>query len=74
MLPLEWAERGISVERMQLTVSTGQRFAYFHEGIWKAGFYDPQSKTFVAAAAGRVLTVINNVKPQYIENLKKLTP
>jgi RHS repeat-associated protein len=67
-------ERGFTVERIQSTVSTGQSFKYFHEGVWKVGFYDPQSKTFVAAAAGRILTVINNVKPQYIENLKRLTP
>src|SRR5213075_2064188 len=68
------AERGVSLEKVQQTVATGERFAYFHEGTWKVGFYDRQSRTFVAAAAGKVRTVINNVKPQYIENLKKLTP
>lgn len=67
-------QRGITLERLQATVSTGERFKYFHDGIWKVGFYDAQSRTFASGAAGRILTVINNVKPQYIENLKKLTP
>ncbi len=37
-------------------------------------YYDEASKTFVGQFESTIKTVITNVKPQYIENLKKLKP
>ena len=49
-------------------------FPYFHEVVWKTGFYDPTSRIFLGTVGGRVTTVIDRVKPGYISNLQKVTP
>ena len=68
------SQRGVSLEQIQEVVSKSTPFKYFHEGAEKIGYYDPSSKIFIGEVQGKVTTVINNVKPQYIENLKKLEP
>ena len=68
------SERGVSLEQVQKVVNTTQPFRYFHEGAWKTGYYDPVSQIFVAEVEGVITTVIAKVKPQYIENLRKLGP
>jgi len=57
--------------QVQSIIQNIQPFEYFHEGIWKSGYYDPISKIFVARVDKLVRTVIANVKPQYVENLKR---
>jgi RHS repeat-associated protein len=64
------AQRGVSLEKVESVVQTAKAFTYKHEGVLKTGYYDAASKIFVAAKDGRVRTVITNVKPKYIENLK----
>ena len=68
------AQRGVSLEQVQSTVNNGKSFQYFHNGVWKTGYYDPLAKIFVGEAQGTITTVITNVKPRYIENLQKVTP
>jgi hypothetical protein len=68
------AQRGVTLEQVQTTISNSKPFQYFHEGVWKTGFYDPVTKIFVGQAGETVTTVIANVKPQYIENLQKVAP
>ena len=49
-------------------------FRYFHAGKWKTGYYDPASRIFAGSVDRRITTVINDAKPQYIENLKAAQP
>lgn len=67
------AERGISSQVVQKVLGS-RPFQYFHEGVWKTGYYDAGSQVFLGRVGNVVTTVINNVKPQYIENLKKVKP
>lgn len=55
-------------------VLQSQSFRYFHEGVWKTGYYNEKLGVFLGKVGNTVTTVINNVKPQYIENLKRLKP
>jgi hypothetical protein len=68
------AERGISLEEVESAFENAESFSYFHEGVWKTGYYDPVSKIFMGEINGTVTTVINNTSPQYIQNLKDLKP
>ena len=67
-------QRGVTLEQVQATMSNNQSFQYFHDEMWKIGYYDPVSKIMVAEANNIITTVITNVNPQYIENLLKVTP
>jgi hypothetical protein len=66
-------ERGISVEQIANTIKNGSEFNYFHEGVWKIGYYNTKDGIFVGVK-DVITTVIDNVSSNYIENLKKLTP
>jgi len=68
------SRRGLSLPQIESALVGAQEFQYFHEGAWKIGYYDPVSKIFLAQYQGNVITVISNVKPQYIENLRGLKP
>ncbi len=67
-------QRGVAMDQVQTIMNTAKPFQYFHNGVWKTGFYDPVSKIFVGQVDEVITTVITNVKPQYIENLQKATP
>jgi hypothetical protein len=66
------AERQISLTQVQQTINSGNSFQYYHEGIWKTGFYDPITKIFVGMT--EKVTTVMYTNPGYIENLKNLTP
>ncbi len=68
------AQRGVTLEQVQATINNSESFQYFHQGVWKIGYYDPISRIFVAEVDGTIITVITNVKPQYIENLQSVLP
>ena len=70
---LRLTQRGISIDAAEATLKQ-QPFRYFHNGTWKNGYYDPGSNIFLGSVDGRVTTVINNVKPGYIDNLKAAGP
>jgi hypothetical protein len=43
-------------------------FAYFHDGVWKVGFYDPASRVFGGTIKGKVIAIVN-AEANYIANL-----
>jgi hypothetical protein len=67
------AQRGVSIDLLESTLAQTP-FRYFHEGIWKTGYYDPHARIFAATDGSKVATVVNNVTPNYIRNLVGLGP
>jgi hypothetical protein len=67
-------ERDVPRATVQRIVNERTPFHYFHRGGWKIGYYDPDSRIFVATADGKVITVIRNATPTYIENLQRVQP
>lgn len=65
------ADRDISQEQVIEILHSIRPFKYFHEGRWKNGYYDPASRIFIGVWRETIMTVIDNVSPQYIANLKK---
>jgi hypothetical protein len=49
-------------------------FRYYHEEIWKLGYYDPANNLFVGTVNRRVTTVIHPRSINYIKNLKAARP
>jgi hypothetical protein len=70
---LRMTERGISINAAEAALAQTP-FLYFHNKVWKSGYYDPTSKIFIGTVGGRITTVINNAEPGYIENLKAAVP
>jgi hypothetical protein len=66
-------QRGISIDAVESTLSHPS-FHYFHQGVWKTGYYDPVARTFVGTVDDTVTTVIHNASPNYIQNLQAATP
>jgi RHS repeat-associated protein len=67
-------ERGISLDQARGLLESGNSFQYFHDGVWKTGFYDPASKLFIGSANGTVVTVIRGASQNYINNLLAAHP
>lgn len=53
--------RRISSTSIQNAINNGIRFNYYHEGVWKQGFYNISSRILVATYRGNITTVINKV-------------
>lgn len=70
---LRMTQRGISIDAAEATLRQSS-FQYFHQGVWKTGFYDPASRIFIGTVDGRLTTVIDNVTANYISNLQAATP
>jgi len=68
-------KREVSIDQLQQALQL-KPFRYFHEGVWKLGYYDVANRIFVAVdeVTQKIITVITNVQPQYIENLQKVVP
>jgi hypothetical protein len=66
-------ERGVSVAQARQVLAS-KPFQYFHDGVWKTGYYDPASQIFIGTAGGNVTTVIRGATQKYINNLKALRP
>ena len=67
-------QRGLTLDAVENVVTNQKGFQYFHEGVWKTGYYEPASKTFVGTVNDMVTTVLNNATPSYIKNLQAATP
>jgi len=67
------SERHVSLEAVENTLSLSP-FPYYHDGVWKMGYYDSKSKIFVGTLGNEVKTVIDNVSANYIRNLKAARP
>jgi hypothetical protein len=65
--------RGMSTEDIEAALEQDS-FQYFYDGGWRTGFYDASGGTFVGSVDGTITTVINNVKPSYIQNLQSAAP
>ncbi|TMR03451.1 sugar-binding protein [Actinomadura soli] len=62
-------DHGVSAEDARAVLERDP-FSYYHEDQWKLGYYDPQSKVFVAKTIdGNVNTVIVNASRAYIDRL-----
>lgn len=66
-------QRGISIDAAESALKQ-EPFQYFHQDVWKTGYYDPTGRLFVGTVDGRVTTLINNASPNYIANLQAGTP
>jgi hypothetical protein len=63
-------QRGVSVEQAR-TVLAREPFSYYHDGVWKSGYYDPSSKVLIAKTIdGNINTVMTNVDRAYIRRLQ----
>jgi hypothetical protein len=67
-------ERGITFDQIQNIINNTDPFPYFHDGIWKIGYYDPTTGIFISRVGNSILTVIAGVDPQYIQNLQGARP
>ncbi|TDD89284.1 sugar-binding protein [Actinomadura darangshiensis] len=64
------AQRGVSEEQAQATLAR-EPFSYHHDDQWKTGYYDPESKIFVAKTIdGNINTVMTGVDQNYINRLR----
>ena len=68
------ARRGVDINQVRQVIAQITPFNYYHKGEWKLGYYDPVNRIFVGRVEGVITTVIADVKPQYIENLKAAKP
>ncbi|MCP3878325.1 MAG: hypothetical protein GY701_08025 [Sulfitobacter sp.] len=66
------AKRGITNTKVQDALAT-QPFDYFHDGVWKVGYYDSGTRVFVGTVGDTITTTIKT-GPNYIRNLQALTP
>ena len=64
--------QGIGVDQLQSVMKKAEPFKYVHEGAWEAGRYDQETRISFGEAHGKITTVMSDVRPPYITNLKKL--
>ncbi len=62
---------GITNTNVQDALAT-QPFDYFHDGVWKVGYYDSGTRVFVGTVGDTITTTIKT-GPNYIRNLQALT-
>ena len=68
-------ERGVSPGQVETLLKTVKPFKYRHKSRTELGYYDPESKLFVARGEdGVVITVITNASQKYVNKLKKSAP
>ena len=67
-------ERGIALTLIEDAIANGESFRYFHEGIWKDGYYESNSGVFVGMIDDLVTTVIKGASEGYIANLRAGAP
>lgn len=67
------AFRSISLREVE-DATTMTPFPYYHDGLWKVGYYDPGSNLFVGTIDNVVATVIRPRNGNYLKNLKAARP
>lgn len=65
------ATRGVSLKTVSGAIDRGVKIKYRENGVRKAGYYNQKSKIFVATRGKKIITVINKVKPRYVNNIAK---
>ncbi len=70
---MRMVQRNVDVGTVNRVMNLSKPFSYFHDGVMKNGYYDEASRVFVGQiqSSGLVKTVITNVTPNYVENLKR---
>ena len=73
---LALSQRNVGIHALDDLVSSSEGFPYWHDGLWKTGYYDPATRLFAGTAEGRVTTVIqgSRVNANYINNLQAARP
>ena len=66
------SQRDISQETLNQALGV-EPSRYYHDGLWKLGYYDPSTRTFVGRAADTIKTV-TRAAPGDIDNLKANMP
>ena len=67
-------ERNITQKQIINMIKTIKPFKYYHEGAWKLGYYDAKTGVLIGRRGDTITTVIDNVKLNYINNLKEAKP
>lgn len=67
-------QRGVNMSLVEHILDTQEPFRYYHQGRWKQGYYDPDSRLFIATADRVVITVITDASPRYVARLKRSRP
>ena len=67
-------QRGITREQVEETIRNARPFRYFHAGEWKIGYYNSSGGIFVSQVKDTIVTVMAQVKAQYVERLRKGAP
>jgi hypothetical protein len=67
-MALRMSQRGISMDVVETTLTKAVPTPYFHEGIWKLGFWNAEAKVFIGTIQGRITTVMQSSE-RYIQNL-----
>jgi RHS repeat-associated protein len=68
-------QRGIRLDAIDRAVQNNKPFKYFHQGVWKTGYYDRGSNLFVGSVNGKVTTVFRPDRGiGYIKDLKAAKP
>lgn len=70
---LRMTQRGVSIDAAEKALAQTP-FRYFHNDVWKTGYYDPVSRVFLGSVDGRITTVIGRASTNYIDNLKAAVP
>ncbi|MGH2750230.1 MAG: RHS repeat-associated core domain-containing protein [Actinomycetota bacterium] len=67
--------RGVGLDEVQNVLGSSSPFRYYHENVWKTGYYDAASNIFVGTYQGAARTVIVPKSGYgYIQNLMKAQP
>lgn len=66
--------RNVSPQDVESVIKGTKPFDYFHEGVWKKGYYDPSSSLFIATYGREIKTVINNATENYVHKLRLKRP
>ena len=67
-------QRGLRTEEVYSVIQRTKPFRYFHEGVWKTGYYDPVTRIFVGQVGDTITTVMARVNARYIESIKGEMP
>jgi hypothetical protein len=70
MMRLSQRDHLLDVAAVEKTLSTSLPTPYFHDGIWKLGFWNAEARVFVGTVEGRITTVMRSSEG-YIRKLFK---
>lgn len=66
-------QRGVSIDAAESALAQNP-FQYFHNQVWRTGYYDSSSGGFLGSVNGQITTVIGRGSTNYVNNLKAAVP